>query len=45
MQTKLLEKVEELTLHMLTLKSDLDRTRIENADLRDRLEAIESETR
>jgi len=45
MQAKLLEKVEELTLYVLQLKSDLDRTQAANTSLRERVASLESVNR
>ncbi|MBD3297640.1 MAG: hypothetical protein GF341_03215 [candidate division Zixibacteria bacterium] len=42
MQTKLLEKVEELTLYMLALKGDLDKANTVNAELRTRIDELEA---
>lgn len=42
MQTKLLEKIEELTLYMLALKRDLDQASAANAELRTRISELET---
>ena len=42
MQSKLLEKVEELTLYVLQLKQDLDHARTANAELEARIDEIEA---
>ncbi len=45
MQTKLLEKVEELTLYILQIKTKLDEVNAENAALRERVAALETADR
>jgi hypothetical protein len=42
MQAKLLEKVEELTLHLIAMNKDLKAVRSENESLRSRLDQLES---
>jgi hypothetical protein len=42
MQTKLLEKVEELTLYVLDLQKQLDKSKVVNESLRERVQAIET---
>ncbi len=41
MQTRLLQKIEELTLHMIAMDRDLARLRADNAGLRGQLSAME----
>jgi len=45
MQTKLLEKVEELTLYVLQLKEALDTAAMDNAKLQERLTQLEQTRR
>jgi hypothetical protein len=42
MQTKLLEKMEELTLYMIQLKSDLNQAQLTNEELRSRIDELEA---
>ncbi|WP_313920595.1 hypothetical protein [Tahibacter sp.] len=42
MQTRLLQKIEELTLHMIAMDRDLARLRADNAGLRERLTGAET---